>query len=161
MRLHGLDRPHRPAGCAGSRASPWWAILAYEIVTIGGGVPRLTEEAGRVALLYVSVAIPFALFLRRHPVLDLVTWPPIVVIGMASYPLYLFHERAAMAALPYLAECGAAAPPGRGPGLRGPSSPARSRSTVWSSGPVAISSSGAGQSAFGTLEARYPRLRFR
>ena len=82
------------------------AIGAGEIVTLRGGVPGAAPEAGSVALLYLAVVTPFALFLRRSRLLGVLSWRPVTAIGLASYPLYLFHERGSMAALPFVVQAG-------------------------------------------------------
>lgn len=84
------------------------AIVAVEVVTPHGFVPAFAPGAWPAMLVYGAVMATFALFLCRHRAIRLVTWRPVVVIGLASYPLYLFHERAAMTALPYLAGLGVA-----------------------------------------------------
>lgn len=84
------------------------AIASGEIVTLRGGVPGVAPDALSVALLYLAVVTPFVLFLRRSRLLGFLSWRPATTIGLASYPLYLFHERGSMAALPHLVAAGVA-----------------------------------------------------
>jgi peptidoglycan/LPS O-acetylase OafA/YrhL len=57
-----------------------------------------TDAASMPSLLnngqeYIIVALPFALVVARSALSGLLAWPPLVLIGLISYPLYLFHER--------------------------------------------------------------------
>ena len=81
-------------------------ILARDVVTMPGGRLGLTENSGLEILTYIVVAVPFALFLARSPVLGVFRLPVFITIGLASYPLYLFHELPGMAAMKIGAELG-------------------------------------------------------
>lgn len=75
------------------------AIAAGEIVSIGPGGIALAEGGARLAVVYLAVSAPFLLFLWRSPILAAFRWKPVIAVGLASYPLYLFHERPGMAGL--------------------------------------------------------------
>lgn len=84
------------------------AILAQDVVHMPeGGLLALSPEAGREILTYAVVVTPFLLFLARSPVLNVLRSRVIVTIGLASYPLYLFHELPGMAGMKIGAEMGA------------------------------------------------------
>jgi peptidoglycan/LPS O-acetylase OafA/YrhL len=83
------------------------AILAKEVVHRPEGFLALKPEAGEELLTYVIVITPFLLFLARSPILKVFQSKVIVTIGLASYPLYLFHELPGMAGMKIGAELGA------------------------------------------------------
>lgn len=64
--------------------------------------PNIVEEL----LTYGLVVIPFLLFLARSPLLNFLRLPAFVTIGLASYPLYLFHELPGMVGMKIGAELG-------------------------------------------------------
>lgn len=75
------------------------AILVEEVVTLSAAGLAPTANALPLLLTYVFVSLPFLMFLRRSPILNVFRFKPMIAVGMASYPLYLFHERPGMAAL--------------------------------------------------------------
>lgn len=83
------------------------AILAREVLHMPEGRLLLVPAAGKEILTYALVIAPFLLFLARSPVLDVLRLPWIVTIGLASYPLYLFHELPGMAGMKIGAQLGA------------------------------------------------------
>lgn len=83
------------------------AILARDVVHMPEGVLALHPKAGRELLTYAVVFTPFLLFLARSPVLNVLRSRAVVTIGLASYPLYLFHELPGMAGMKIGAELGA------------------------------------------------------
>lgn len=68
------------------------AILAEEVLRFEGAVPVFSAGAGRALLTYAVVALPFVMFLCRSPLLNVLRLPFFLAVGLASYPLYLFHE---------------------------------------------------------------------
>jgi len=67
----------------------------------------LIDPGDPVALARDGVVLGvFALFLLRSRLLAPLRWRPLVATGLASYPLYLFHERAGLIALRDLSEAG-------------------------------------------------------
>ncbi len=42
---------------------------------------------------YLLIALPFVLIVGKFAAASLLAWPPLVMVGLISYPLYLFHER--------------------------------------------------------------------
>ena len=81
-------------------------ILAREVVTMSDGRIGLAEHGGLEIITYAVVVVPFLLFLARSPVLGVFRLPVFITIGLASYPLYLFHELPGMAAMKIGAELG-------------------------------------------------------
>lgn len=81
-------------------------IALVEIVEIQAGALVLVEDATAQTHLVLAVFLPFSLFLVRSSVLNVLRMKPMIALGLASYPLYLFHERVGMAAMMYLNEAG-------------------------------------------------------
>ena len=75
------------------------AGLAAGIALIDPGDPVAMVRDGIVLAI-------FGLFLVRSRLLAPLRWRPLVAVGLASYPLYLFHERAGLIALRDLSEAG-------------------------------------------------------
>jgi peptidoglycan/LPS O-acetylase OafA/YrhL len=46
----------------------------------------------QLVVVYAVIFAVFGLFLRRSPLLGPLRWRPLLAVGLASYPLYLFHE---------------------------------------------------------------------
>ena len=94
------------------RAIPVIAITA--LIGIGSkGLLQMMEShltlqpnIGEELLTYALVFTPFLLFLGRSPTLNFLKLPGFVTIGLASYPLYLFHELPGMAGMKVGAELG-------------------------------------------------------
>ncbi|MEO0818166.1 MAG: acyltransferase [Pseudomonadota bacterium] len=82
------------------------ALLVGPIVSISGVAVGLTDRVLREGVLMVAIATPFVLFLRGSRLVAPLAWNPMVTIGLASYPLYLFHERPGMAYLHWLNSAG-------------------------------------------------------
>lgn len=82
------------------------ALLNGPVLSLGAGGVGLADTASRGLFLYAAVATPFILFLTGSPLLKPLTWRPILAVGLASYPLYLFHERPGMVYLHWLAKAG-------------------------------------------------------
>lgn len=76
------------------------------VLTFEGGALALPDDAARATALYVAICVPFVLFLVRSKLISALRSPPLVALGLASYPLYLFHERPALAGLKYASEAG-------------------------------------------------------
>jgi len=77
------------------------AIMVEEVFTISATGLAPTADALPLLLTYVFVSLPFLMFLRRSPILEVFQVKPMIAVGLASYPLYLFHERPGMALLMY------------------------------------------------------------
>ena len=82
------------------------ALLVGPVIDLSPGGALLAQSAMRTTILYIAVATPFILFLMNSPILKPLTWRPIIAVGLASYPLYLFHERPGMAYLHWLEQAG-------------------------------------------------------
>ena len=82
------------------------AIGMGELLTLRNGAPSLTPAALNLTVVYGLVCTLFVLFVIRSRIVAMLNWRPLVVIGLASYPLYLFHELPGMAALKYASELG-------------------------------------------------------
>lgn len=65
----------------------------------------IASDLRRLAVYAVIFAI-FGLFLRRSPLLGVLRWRPLLAVGLASYPLYLFHDLPGMAIFMVVAESG-------------------------------------------------------
>lgn len=89
------------AGLAGAAS-----LLIGPILSLAPGEVGLSARAPREAVMLVMIGVPFTLFLMRSRLLKPLTWPPVLAIGLASYPLYLFHERPGMVYLYWLHEIG-------------------------------------------------------
>jgi peptidoglycan/LPS O-acetylase OafA/YrhL len=83
------------------------AILSREVFHMPEGRIVPVPQVGKELITYGLVVAPFLLFLARSPVLNVLRLPGIVTIGLASYPLYLFHELPGMAGMKIGAEMGA------------------------------------------------------
>lgn len=81
------------------------AVFANQVVDLSNGI-ALAESGTRRFLTYLAIFLPFILFLRQSPVLNVLTYRPVIAVGLASYPLYLFHERVGMAAVMELTKLG-------------------------------------------------------
>lgn len=92
-----------PLWIAGGLAA--FALAQGHVIDFNQGV-GLGDRALRTLALYAFVATPFVLFLTGSVLLKPLTWKPIIAVGLASYPLYLFHERPGMAYLYWLNEAG-------------------------------------------------------
>lgn len=77
----------------GDTPLPVWLMLvpAFAVLWL------LADDWQKIAL-YCAVWGVFALFLGRSPLLAPLRWRPVLLVGLASYPLYLFHEMPGMAA---------------------------------------------------------------
>ncbi len=89
--FHLYRGPLPPAGWVASGLAVA-ALLVGPVVTLDGGV-GLTGQAASYSLFSILVILPLALFIARSPVINMLAWKPLVTLGLASYPLYLFHER--------------------------------------------------------------------
>ncbi|GAB5458909.1 MAG: acyltransferase [Henriciella sp.] len=78
-------------------------LLTQRVVSVGSGV---SEDALTWIGVYAAIVIPFILFLTRSRLLTPLTSPLFVTIGLASYPLYMFHERAGIVATTYMTDWG-------------------------------------------------------
>lgn len=87
------------------------AIVAQEVVVVRDGGLVLADDVTWWLLHYTMVLTPFALFLLRSSILAPLGWRPAVLIGLASYSLYLFHELPMMALMMAGAEAGLPALP--------------------------------------------------
>lgn len=72
------------------------SILSGPIISFEPGEPLIAETAARQIVLLLMIGLPFGLFLKGSGLLKPLTWPPFIAVGLASYPLYLFHERPGM-----------------------------------------------------------------
>lgn len=60
-----------------------------------------------ILVLYILVLMPFLLIVMNTPgIMSIFTHPIAVVIGMASYPLYIFHEASGVVVMNLLADAG-------------------------------------------------------
>ncbi|MEM7178320.1 MAG: acyltransferase [Pseudomonadota bacterium] len=82
------------------------ALLSDEAFFLKGTVFELNDQALRFVVICGLSFLPFYLFLRRSSVLRIFRWRPLLIIGLASYPLYLFHELPALAGMKIAAENG-------------------------------------------------------
>ncbi len=81
----------------------YWKKTLNLPLLIAGGLAILALLAGclngswktELAIVFVTV-LPFVLFLLRSPLLNFVNTPAAITLGLASYPLYMFHERIGM-----------------------------------------------------------------
>lgn len=89
--------------CAGLAVT---ALLAGDIVDLRGFMPVLADNALSSAVLFAVVIAPLAIFLAAPRLLQPLTWKPLIAIGLASYPLYLFHERPGMVFLMWFEKAG-------------------------------------------------------
>ncbi len=89
--------------CAGLALT---ALLAGDIVDFRGIVPIAADSAIPSIILFSAVIAPLAIFLAAPHLLRPLAWKPLVTIGLASYPLYLFHERPGMVFLMWFEQAG-------------------------------------------------------
>ena len=82
------------------------SLLAGDVIDLNGFMPIWAENAMPSALLYAAIIAPLALFLVAPVLLQPLAWKPLVTIGLASYPLYLFHERPGMVFLMWFEQAG-------------------------------------------------------
>ena len=75
------------------------ALVVPELIVIGPDGIGLAEDIGLRLAAYAMIFTPFMLFLSGGRFLGLLRTRPFVVIGLASYPLYLFHEDPGMIAI--------------------------------------------------------------
>lgn len=77
-----------------------WIIIAVSLMGVAANEIIRTENARLVfgprapanTVTLVLVLLPFVLFLRQSPILRFLRLRFVVTVGLASYPLYLFHE---------------------------------------------------------------------
>jgi peptidoglycan/LPS O-acetylase OafA/YrhL len=67
------------------------ALLAQGIVDLSS-TPNLASQPLKHLVLYTAIALPFILFLTNSRLLYPLTLRPVIMVGLASYPLYLMHE---------------------------------------------------------------------
>lgn len=99
---------------AGERSMPIWIAAGFACAALATGNLIsletygfiLQEGALQTALLYLAVFTPFVLFLKGSRLLAPLRWRPMIAVGLASYPLYLFHERVGMVYLHWLNDAG-------------------------------------------------------
>jgi len=84
------------------------AVLASAVAAMGDDRPAAAPDGWSLLAVYCLVFGTFALFLIGSPLLRPLRWRPLLAVGLASYPLYLFHERVGMAGLKYTSEIGLA-----------------------------------------------------
>ncbi|MEM1105061.1 MAG: acyltransferase [Pseudomonadota bacterium] len=82
------------------------SLLIGPVISLQAGQPSLSDGAIREIAILLAVIAPFLLFLKGSRVLAPLGWQPIVTLGLISYPLYLFHERPAMAYLHWINSAG-------------------------------------------------------
>ncbi|MCI4643584.1 MAG: acyltransferase [Hyphomonadaceae bacterium] len=82
------------------------SILIGPIFSLAPGEMGLSASAPRQLVMLAMIGVPFGLFLMRSRLLKPLTWPPVIAVGLASYPLYLFHERPGMTYLYWLNSAG-------------------------------------------------------
>lgn len=75
------------------------SLAIPELIAIGPGEIRLSENIGMQLVTYAMILTPFMLFLAGGRFLGLLRTRPFITIGLASYPLYLFHEDPGMIAV--------------------------------------------------------------
>lgn len=66
----------------------------------------MTSWGDRDPVVFPFILAAFALFLIRSPVMRFLSWRPLLAIGLASYPLYLFHEQPGLITFMLVAEAG-------------------------------------------------------
>lgn len=81
------------------------ALLLGDVIALRGGL-AIDDGAVGALLLIAMVALPFALFLANSRLLAPLSWRPLIAVGLASYPLYLLHERTGMIYLHWLNSAG-------------------------------------------------------
>lgn len=99
---------------SGERSPALWIAAGFAGLSLATGNLVSLEAGGFIlhdgivstGLLYLSVFTPFALFLAGSRLLAPLRWRPMIAIGLASYPLYLFHERVGMIYLRWLNDIG-------------------------------------------------------
>ncbi len=82
------------------------SLLAGDIVDLQGFMPVWADNAPQSALLFAAIMAPLAVFLVAPSLLRPLAWKPLVTVGLASYPLYLFHERPGMVFLMWFEQAG-------------------------------------------------------
>ena len=82
------------------------SILLGPVISLQDAAIALSDNASRALLALAMIGVPFALFLRQSRILKPLTWPPLIAVGLASYPLYLFHERPGMIYMNWLNDFG-------------------------------------------------------
>lgn len=82
------------------------SVLVGPIISLAPGAFGISESAARQIVMLLMVGLPFALFLTGSALLKPLTWPPFIAVGLASYPLYLFHERPGMVYMYWLNSAG-------------------------------------------------------
>lgn len=82
------------------------SLLVGPIISLEPGAFGLTSYAKGQIIMLLMVGVPFGLFLIDSPLLKPLSWPPFIAIGLASYPLYLFHERPGMIYMYWLNDAG-------------------------------------------------------
>lgn len=75
------------------------AMIVPDLIAIGPGEIRLAEGMGIRLAAYAMIFTPFGLFLTGSRLLSVLRTRPFIAIGLASYPLYLFHEAPGMIAV--------------------------------------------------------------
>lgn len=78
-------------------------LLTGRIIDPSSG---FTEGALTWTVIYAVILAPFILFILRSPVMSIFATRWLVTIGLASYPLYMFHERVGIIATTYLSDWG-------------------------------------------------------
>jgi len=70
------------------------AVLSLVLLFTHSAPPALnaTDLAESRILVNIAVVLTFVLFLIRSPVMKLFSHPWAITLGLASYPLYMFHE---------------------------------------------------------------------
>lgn len=82
------------------------SLLANDLIVFEGSDLVPVDDLADQVTIYLSVAVPFTIFILRSDLLSFLTWRPFLVVGYASYPLYLFHELPGMAAFKFGSEAG-------------------------------------------------------
>lgn len=75
------------------------ALLAGDV--IGGGAAPIEN-----ILLFAAIFAFCSIIFMDHPYLKVLTWKPVLAVGLASYPLYLFHESVGLVILYELEQLG-------------------------------------------------------
>lgn len=98
----------------GERGHALWILVVLAVIALN--FDRLIMPDGMALIMqpgwlqslavYIAVITPFALFLSGSRLLAPLRWRPMITIGLASYPLYLFHERPGMLYLAWAREAG-------------------------------------------------------
>lgn len=83
-------------------------IATFQLIyvcLVGHNLSLASTPVSDIIALFLTV-IPFILFLYKPQVLRPIQNRYMVAVGLASYPLYMFHERVGMIAMTYLADAG-------------------------------------------------------